>query len=181
MKSEMIARRYANALYELAREEHTEQRFADELELVVAILAESDELRDFMQSPLNALPVKKSILADIEARVSLSAYLVNFLNILLDKDRFAQLGEIFEVYSGLMDDAAGKLRAKVTSAVALSHEQEAKLAAALSKASGKQVAIETAVDPTLIGGVVADVQGMIYDGSVRTQIARLKMGLKGEI
>ena len=181
MKSEMIARRYAVALYELAREEHCEERFASELGLLVEILAESAELQDFLQSPLNALPLKKSILADIEARVSLSAYMVNFLNILLDKDRFAQLGEILEVYTALLDEASGKLRAKVTTAVALNAEQEAKVAAALSKASGKQVAIETAVDPALIGGVVADIQGLIYDGSVRTQIARLKMGLKGEI
>lgn len=105
----------------------------------------------------------------------------NFLNILLEKDRFVYLESILDAYRVILDEASGRVRATVTSAMELDKIQIERISEALKKVVKKDVDLDLSIDPSLIGGLIAEVEGMVYDGSVRTQIARLKQSLKGEI
>jgi F-type H+-transporting ATPase subunit delta len=80
-----------------------------------------------------------------------------------------------------LDEASGRVRATVTCAMELDKDQLERLSGTLKKIVKKEVDLDVSIDPTLIGGLIAEVEGMIYDGSVKTQIMRLKQSLKGEI
>lgn len=181
MKSDVIAKRYATALFDLGREEGTEKQYGEELELVAQVVDGTPEFRAIMESPLHDINLKKKILDEVSGRMSLSSHLVSFLKILLDKDRFTCVSDILHTYEELLDREAGRIRAHIVSASELDAQETQRIAEVLSTLMKKEVAVEISVDPTLIGGVVAEVEGMVYDGSVRTQISKVKQSLKGEI
>jgi len=181
VKNDVMARRYARALYELGREEGLEKQFQADLENVVALVEGSEEFRAIMVSPLYDITLKKKILSGMVPKLALSPYAVNFFNILLDKDRFSFLPEIQKAYQDLLDAASGKVKAHVLSAVELDSAQQQKVAAVFSTVMKKNVDVEIAVDPSLIGGLVVEVEGMVYDGSIRTQLSKIKQSLKGEM
>lgn len=181
MKSDVVAKRYAKALYELGQEEGLEQKFLEDLQNMAQIVDQSSEFRSIMESPLYDITLKKRILKDVVSKIALSEYIENFLKILLDKDRFSFLADIMEGYNQILDAASGRVRARITSASELDDTQLERIAKALSEVVKKEVDVDVNIEPSLIGGVVAEVEGMVYDGSVRTQLTRLKQSLKGEI
>ena len=181
MKSDVVAKRYAKALYELGQEEGLGQKFLEDMENVTQIMDVSSDFRSIMESPLYDIVLKKRILKDVVSKISISDYMGNFLNILLDKDRFAFLTDIKDAYKQILDEASGRVRANITSATELDDTQLERIAKALSEVVKKEVDVDVTIEPSLIGGVVAEVEGMVYDGSVRTQISRLKQSLKGEM
>jgi F-type H+-transporting ATPase subunit delta len=104
----------------------------------------------------------------------------NFINILTERNRLSILEEIIAEYQRLMDKRLGIVRARVTSAHELDTAQQREVMQKLEQITGNQVRMELAVDPTLIGGVVAQVGSTIYDGSVRQQLEAFKARLAGE-
>ena len=181
MKDDIVAKRYARALYDLGKEEGLQEKFLGDLEAIVTILEGSDEFRDIMESPLYDILLKRRIMGELIKQIKLTKYTENFLGILLDKDRFVCLNSILDSYRQTIDEASGRVRATVTSAMKLDKTQLERLSGTLKQIVKKEVDLDVTVDPTLIGGLVAEVEGMVYDGSVRTQIMRLKQSLKGEI
>jgi len=181
LKSDVIARRYARALYDLGKEEGKEKQFLDDLQSMIQVMDTSEELKSILESPLYDIVLKKRILKEIALQASVSAYSMNFLNILLDKDRFNVLVEILDAYKQILDEISGRVRARITCAAKLDDTQMKTVAQTLSKVFKKEVDMDVSVDPSLIGGMIAEVEGMIYDGSVRTQISKLKQSLKGEM
>lgn len=181
MKDDVVAKRYARALYDLGKEEGLQEQFLQDLDAVVAIIDGSEEFRSIMESPLYDILLKRRIMAELVTKVKLNKYTENFLGILLDKDRFIYLKSILDSYRQIVDEASGKVRAFVTSATELDKTQLENISGALKKIVNKEVDLDVSIDPTLIGGVIAEVEGMIYDGSVKTQISRLKQSLKGEM
>lgn len=181
MKSDVVAKRYARALYDLGMEEGLNDKILEDMKKVSEVIKESQEFRAMMESPLYDIILKKRVLKSVISKISLTEYLGNFLNILLDKDRFKLLDEILEAYTVMLDEASGRVRAQIKSATELSDEQMQRIKKTMSGLMKKEVDVDVAVDPSLIGGLVAEVQGMIYDGSVKTQLSKLKQSLKGEI
>jgi F-type H+-transporting ATPase subunit delta len=104
----------------------------------------------------------------------------NFINILADRNRLPILDEIIKEYRRLMDKRLGIVRARVTTARTLDSVQRQELLQRLELVTGKQVRMEVAIDPSLIGGVVAQVGSTIYDGSVRQQLHAFKTRIVGE-
>ena len=181
MKSDVVAKRYAKALYELGQEEGLEQKFLEDLQNMALIVDQSSEFRSMMESPLYDIILKKRILKDVVSKIGVSEYTTNFLNILLDKDRFVLLADIKDTFKQILDSASGRVRAIITSAAELDDAQLERIAKTLSEVVKKEVDVAVTIEPSLIGGVIAEVEGMVYDGSVRKQISRLKQSLKGEI
>lgn len=181
MKDDVVAKRYARALYDLGREEGLQDKFLGDMDAIVSILASSDEFRGIMESPLYDIILKKRILGQIITELKLTKYTENFFNILLEKDRFVYLESILDAYRVILDEASGRVRAIVTSAMELDKIQIERISEALKKVVKKEVDLDLSIDPSLIGGLIAEVEGMVYDGSVKTQISRLKQSLKGEI
>jgi F-type H+-transporting ATPase subunit delta len=181
LKGDVVAKRYARALYDLGREEGLGDKFLKDMETMVSIVEASEDFRSVMESPLYDIVLKRRVLKDVISKDAMTKYTESFLNILLDKDRFMYLGAILDSYRQVLDEASGRVRASVTSASPLEKAQVDRIAGTLSTIVKKAVDLDVTVDPSLIGGLIAEVEGMVYDGSVKTQISRLKQSLKGEI
>ncbi len=178
MKGNIVARRYAQALFELGEEVKKESQFLKDLEAIDEIVSSSEELKSILESPLYDLTLKRKILDGIIAKVGLSDYVSRFLGILLEKDRFRNLADIMDSYREFMDKKSGKVRVQLLTATAIGDDIKSKVSKALSKVVGKEVELEMAVDKSLIGGIIAEVEGTVYDGSIKTQLERIKQSLK---
>jgi F-type H+-transporting ATPase subunit delta len=151
-----------------------------QLESFAALLKEQQQARIFLENPTMAGERRNRMLKEISAALGLDRRVSNFIHILADRNRLPALEEIILEYQRLLDDRMGIVRARVTAAHSLDPAQHQELAQKLEQATGKQVRMEIAVDPSLIGGVVAQVGSTIYDGSVRQQLQAFKSRLVEE-
>jgi len=173
-----IARRYAKALLAIGKEDGQTVTYKEESAGFAKLLDENKELEMAISNPLYDAKSRKNVLNAVIKKVAPSKMMGSFLSLLFDKGRIQYLGDIYLFYEKLTDELANIVRADVVSAVALSDESVEKIKAALSKQTGKKVAIETTVDPSLIGGVVTKLGDLVLDGSVRTQLISLKESLQ---
>ena len=173
-----IARRYAKALFSLADEQGQVEQWSSGLEALGRTLSASPELREALSSPLFEKDHRRNVIGEIGKGLGLPAQAQSFLLLLGDRDRLAYLPAIITNFRDLADARLGRIRAKVTSAVPLSPEEAKRIAEKLAQAEKAEVIVETAVDPALLGGVVAQVGSMVYDGSVRSQLEELRRAMK---
>jgi F-type H+-transporting ATPase subunit delta len=173
MHSAAAARRYARALFSLAREEARVEAVRSELAALERLFAQSSELRHAIFRPLHPVAERRSVLRQLCARLESSRTVSNFFGLLVDRRRLIDFDAIFEEFGRLADAEAGRVRAKVVSAIRLRDDQRERLRRALAARTGKQVELEEGVDPSLLGGAVASVAGVVFDGSLRTQLAQL--------
>jgi F-type H+-transporting ATPase subunit delta len=182
VKNLIIAKRYAKALFHLAKQEGKIEQYGEELTGLVQIFESTPELADAIQSPLYPEAARKSIFVSIAASVGLTPIMKSLVNLLIEKNRVTNLGEISEYYRGLIDEHANVARAKVSAAVPLSDTVVQEIASTLEKMTGKKIVVEFQQDPELIGGVVARIGDLVLDGSVRTQLFNIRETLKrGEL
>lgn len=173
-----VARRYAKALFALAKESATLQPTAEELARLAAV-ASDPSVGPVLRSPLLS-PARRHELAQMIAReVALSDLLSHFLQLLADHQRLGTLPAIAERYQQLLDAELNRVRVTIRAATPLDAKQEADIVAVFATLTGKQVIARVVVDPELLGGVVVEVGGKVYDGSVRTQLDRLAKELSG--
>ena len=173
-----IARRYAKALFSLADEQGQVEQWSSGLEALGRALASSPELRDSLASPLFEKEQRRAVVAELGKSLGLADLPRSFLLLLADRDRLAYLPAIIRNFRDLSDARLGRVRARVTSAVPLSPEEAKRIAQGLATATKAEVIVETGVDPALLGGVVAQVGSMVYDGSVRSQLEELRRAMK---
>jgi len=173
-----IARRYAKALFGLAVEMGRVEDWAKSLESLRGAVETSPDLRDVLSNPVYSKEQRRAIVEKLATALSLEAEPANLLFLLGDRNRLAYLAAIVETFRGLADAHLGQLRAKVVSAVKLDDAAVQAIADELSKKHGAKILVERAVDPALLGGVVAQVGSLIYDGSVRAQLEDLRKQLK---
>ena len=175
----VAANRYAKALIEVLYPDKAEAGY-QQLEQFLSLLNTQQDLRRFLENPTTAGERRKRMLHDLAAALKMDQKVANFIGILADRDRLTILEEIVETYQTLLDEKLGIVRARVTSAQSLDAGQQKELAARLEKATGKQIRMVVAVDPSIIGGVVAQVGSTIYDGSVRQRLQTFKDRLAEE-
>ena len=175
----VAANRYARALIDVLYPEKAEAGL-QQLQEFLTLLNEEADARRFLENPTMAGERRKRLMKEISGALSLDQRVANFIGILVDRDRLPDLEEIVQTYQKFLDEKLGIIRARVTSAHSLDAAQQKDLAVRLERATGKQVRMEVAVDPTLIGGVVAQVGSTIYDGSVRQQLQAFRNRLAGE-
>ena len=180
MPSAAAARRYARALFALVQEERRVNPVRDELAAVAGLLESHPEVRHVLFRPIHPAAQRKAALAALAERLGTSALLRHFLQYLIDQRRLIDFPAIRAGYERLADDAAGRIHAELVSAAPLADAQVERLRRALARRSGRDVAIRVAVDPTLLGGVVAKLGDLVFDGSLRTQLAQLRSSLGKE-
>jgi len=172
----VAANRYAKALMDVLYPEKAEAGI-QQLQDFLSLLNDQPDARRFLENPTMAGDRRKRMLKEIFDALSLDRRVANFIGILADRARLPILEEIVQAYQKLLDERMGILRARVTSAYSLDAAQQRELAARLAQVTGKQIRMEVAVDPSLIGGMVAQVGTTIYDGSVRQQLQAFKSRL----
>ncbi len=173
-----IARRYAKALFDLAVEANKVEAWSTTLLSLRQSVAASEELRDVLENPIYAKEQRRAIVARLVATLKLDPEPANLLYLLADRSRLAQLEGIVDVFGSLADAKLGRLRARVTSAVPLDATAAQSIAERLTVATKYEVILDRAVDPELLGGAVAQVGRLTYDGSIRSQLEDLREALK---
>lgn len=172
------AHRYAKALFGLAQADHRHREVRAELENLGSLFAGSRELRDALLTPLHPADERKAALRAIGDGASASPLVQNFISYLIDQRRLINFGAIVEAYGELADEAEGLVTAQVVSASPLDDRRQDRLRRALTERTGQEVRLEIEVDPTLIGGAIAKVGDLVFDGSLRTQLGQLRNNLK---
>jgi F-type H+-transporting ATPase subunit delta len=168
------ARRYARAIFDLAQEEGQIEEWGGRLDRVRAVLRQP-EVWAVMANPI--IPRRRqqealtSLLPDVgeEGR--------NLARLLVERGRLDDLDGIVEEYGRLADEAAGRLRASVATAVPLPPDEQRQLALDLSQRLGREVRLEARTDPSLLGGVVVRLGDRLLDASLRTRLDELRRTL----
>jgi F-type H+-transporting ATPase subunit delta len=173
-----VARRYAKALFELGRESGDVEGPGRELKVVARALKNPAMARLVDVAALDGR-ARRALAAEVSGRLRLSRSLANFLAVLAVNNRFREIAAIEHEYQRLEDLALGRVRARVRSAQPLSAESLRRVNEVFEKQTGKQVIAEAAVDPALLGGIVVEVTGRVFDGSLRTRLERLERSLAG--
>jgi len=174
MRDRKLATRYARALLG-ALATTAEQNLADEfLSALANSMRTNQELRGFFLDPASPASAKKSVLESLCASRQVPDRVKTFLGMIVDNARLANLPSIAEVFHLERESSQGMVSATLTSAAALTPELTVRAATALEKLSGRKVNLTIEIDPGLLGGVVAQVGSMVYDGSLKTQLARLR-------
>ena len=166
-----IGRRYGRALFDLATEAGSVEEVAGQL----AELAEAVEsLESGALAPGLLTPAQRDSLAKaLVARVGGASLMAKFIGVVAANDRLDQLPGVRDQYEKLADTAAGRVRVTIRSASPLSDAEKAALKTKFESIIGRRVLETVEVDPDLLGGVTVEAEGRVYDGSVRTQLARL--------
>jgi len=169
-----VARRYARALYALASEAQRGDPVADELTKFEQLLAAEPALREALLRPWVKATTKRAIVLEVAGRLGTSPLTRNFLALVAQRRRLDVLGEIIAAYRATLDEAAGRVRARVRSAAPLRDTERATLRERLGRRLGKTVLLDTEVDPALLGGFVAEVGSRVLDVSIAGQLAALR-------
>jgi F-type H+-transporting ATPase subunit delta len=180
MQTSKAAARYAKALFALAREEHRVAEIRGEIDGLAQLFDENPALREALLTPLYPADQRQATLREIARRVSASPVVTNFFAYLIDQRRIIDYPVIVAEFGRLADESAGLLTAQVVTASPLDDRRRDRLRRALSDRTGREVRIEATVDPALLGGAVARVGDLVFDGSIRTQLGHLRANLLGE-
>jgi len=139
--------------------------------------ASSDELREVLMNPSIAGEQKLKVLDAIAGRIGMFPQVRNFLAVIMDHQRLAELNEIVTEYHAVADEQAGMAEAEITSAHPLNDEDRAELEAQVTKLAGGKVRATYRQDAALLGGAVVRIGSTVYDGSLRGQLQQLKQRL----
>jgi F-type H+-transporting ATPase subunit delta len=175
--SSAILGRYSRSLADVVFEENLEERVTEDLKTCSEIFRAVPDVLDVFDSPAIPREVKEKLLSELTAQYPVHAVASNFLRVLLQHNRIRHFQQILESYLKAVDDRKGIVSARVTSAVALSPQELKSLEGRLIGITGKRVQMELQTDAGLLGGVVVQIGGTIYDGSIRSQLADIRKRL----
>ncbi len=173
MIRDIIAKRYARAFFSFASERGVLDQETEELRRFGALMGESPELFGALTNPVFETGERKAVLNEVIDRLGLGRDVRAFLSILVDKNKIRYLQAILDRLDKMVDEAEGRLRVEVVSAEKLDEATVTRLREKLVQLTRKDVQLNLAVDESLIGGLVTRFAGMVYDGSVRTQLNNL--------
>jgi len=173
-----VAERYASSLFELALEEGAVDSVTADLDRFQVMLDESEDLKRFVLSPVFSAEDQLKAIVALSEKAGISGFFANFLKVVARNRRLFALPGMIKAFRIIAANQRGEISAEVTSAHALSAEQENELKAALKGVTGKDVAIAVTVDPSILGGLIVKVGSRQIDTSLRTKLSTLKLALK---
>ena len=176
-----IAKRYARALFEIARDENTLEQTYNELRMFSAVLEENENLQEFLANPIFDLSDKKAVVVEILDKINISIMAANFLKLLVDKRRIDILPDVEASYLRYIDDVLNKARVSVKTAFPLSEDLSDQIKNQLENLTGKTVEVAIEEDPSLVGGIVVGIGDTLYDGSIRAQLANIRELIREEM
>ena len=170
------ARRYSQAVFEIALETKELDRWQSDLKKVVSVVGDAAFMA-LLESPRFHFEDKARLLS--ERLRGINPMALNLVLLLVTRGRLSIIGDIADGYQRLLDSYRGIEPAEVTTAVPLDDKDKAKLAEHLGAMVGKKVRLKCEVDPSLIGGIVARIDDKLLDGSTRSKLMALKRELVG--
>lgn len=173
MRDSRVAKRYAMALMESAREQHVLEEIARDVQLLHGVIKDSREFRLFLSSPVISIEKKRKIVTQLFTE-QLHPITYTFLHMLIEKGRENVLPSIITQFYSLHDEILGIISVDVKTVVPFSGIQEKVLLTQLEEYSGKKVRVTFSLDKSIQGGFIARAGDTIFDGSVRRQFERLR-------
>lgn len=173
-----IARPYAAALFDLARNENQLAQVETGLSDISRLIGESEDFSRYLRSPVIPGDVKASALDALLGKAKVNPLVGNFLRIVARNGRLFALDQIIVSFRELAAAARGEVSADVTSAAPLTKEQASALGETLKAKLGKSVTLNQFVDPSLIGGLQVKVGSQMIDSSLKTKLAAMKIAMK---
>ena len=180
MVSRNVARRYAKGLLDAAvdaGEGTDEQQLSEQLSNLSRVVGSHDGLQLVLINPAIGWERKANIVAEIADRLHLQGLLRSFLRLLAEKERLDHLHLIAEVFSNMVDEHRGVVTAQVATPLELDSPQAAAVQQRLANALGREVRLKTKTEPELLGGLVTRIGDVVYDGSLRSHLARIRRRL----
>jgi len=180
MNDKKLATRYARALLGALPDAASQDLAGSFLVNLASALHENPDAREFLLNPATPSADKQSLLGKLAASPGVPPGVATFLRTVVDHGRVANLASIAEVFQAEREAGQGMVSATLTTASPVDAATTARAAAALERLAGRKVNLTTDVDPALLGGAIARVGSMVYDGSLRTQLARLRRAMGEE-
>ncbi len=173
-----VARRYAKAILAVADSEGSLAETGDDL-VALAGVAKAPQVAAAFTNPLMAESRRRELANTIAKELGVRTTVAHFIGLLADHQRLDQIAAIADQYNRLLDEKLHRVRAVVRSATELDADDLARIVAVFEKKTGKSVLADAIVDSDLLGGVTVDIEGKVYDGSMRTQLERLASSIAG--
>jgi F-type H+-transporting ATPase subunit delta len=175
-----VARRYATALADVVRAQGEAQEVQTELTAWAEMMQSNEQLLEVFRNPTIPYEQKRKVLNALIARPRVRQTTANFLQVLLQNHRLAELSEVNKRFAQILDERSGVVSAEVTTARPVPQSSQDALRAKLTEMTGKSVRMSFETDEELIGGIVTRIGSTIYDGSVRNQLQQVKERLAGK-
>ena len=173
-----LARRYARALLDIGREEGQVRRVLSEVERFASLFDATPALRGVLTAAHVNRRDKQAVLESAVSQAGLLPVTTNFLRLLVDKRRMDRLPEILAELRRMVEELEGIERVEVVTAAPLPGAQRESLKSVLEKRTGKRIELEEKLEPAVLGGMVVKVGSTVYDGSVRSQLSRIRENLQ---
>ena len=174
------ANTYAQALYDLAKDENLGKTILEELAVLKDIFAQNPQYSKLLSAPDIPKQERCGVL-DEAFRGKVHPYVLNFMKILTEKGYIRQFPDCCDAYRGYYNEDNGILVVKAVSAVALSEEQKQKLTAKLEATTGKKIDLQCSVDAAALGGLRLSYDGKLVDGTVKTRLDSIGKMLKNTV
>jgi len=181
LKNMNLASRYAKALYNLAKEKNEQDSIFEQMRALTGAFQSDQANIDFLLSPLIRPADKVTVVEKVMAGVQVSDTLKNFVLLLAKKNRLSIMSEITSSYQTFEDEAHGVTRGTVRSAAVLGPDDRKRIEEFVGKATKKQVILTYKEDPTLLGGLVAEVGSFTFDDSLTSHLTRINEQLTRSI
>jgi F-type H+-transporting ATPase subunit delta len=175
--SSISARRYAEAVFDIADEAETFIQWASDLQTIAGFTGEADVAKIIASARVPRDEKMRLLKAGFQGQIGDEA--MNLVRLLNDRDKVGLIDEIARIFGEKVDERRGVAHAIVTTAVALSNDEKSAVAARLSAITGKAVDVTPVVDEAIIGGVIARIGDQLIDGSTRTRLKALRRSLEG--
>ncbi|MBI5264296.1 MAG: F0F1 ATP synthase subunit delta [Bradyrhizobium sp.] len=173
-----VSGRYATALFELARDQKAVDAVKSDLDKFDALLNESADLKRLVRSPVFSADAQAKALAAVLEKAGIAGTSANLLMVLTANRRLFAVTDVIRAYRALVARFKGEASADVTVAEPLSDKTLDSLKAALQSVTGKDVALNVKVDPSIIGGLVVKLGSRMVDSSLRTKLNSIKHAMK---
>jgi F-type H+-transporting ATPase subunit delta len=173
-----VAERYARSLFELAREDGTVDAAEKSLAGFESLLNESSDLQRLVKSPVFSAEDQERALAAVLAPAGINGLAANFLRVVAKNRRLFAVPDMIRAYRRIAAEARGEVSAEVTTAHALTPDQESELKTTLAGIVGKDVTVSVTVDPALLGGMIVKMGSRQIDTSLKTKLDSMKLKLK---
>jgi F-type H+-transporting ATPase subunit delta len=174
MSNQASANRYAKALLDVAIKEADPVTVEHDLAAFAELFVTHEELRRSLTNPVVPVQAKRAVIDQLSARLTPAQPVGKLMRLLADRDRLELLPDLLHAYRARLMDHQNIVRAEVVTAIPLAQDRAAVLQRKLAAVTGRTVNLEARVDPSILGGLVARVGTVVYDGSIATQLAKMR-------
>ena len=170
----IVAKRYAKALVELSYERNAVDKTRTDLAAFSEVVDSSATLQKLFASPAITPEAKTAVIGELADKLGLQQTTKRFIEYLATTGRIRHVREVRDAFEDILAERQNRARATVTTAAALSGSELAEIKKKLESVTGKQVEIDAQVDPAVIGGARSQIGSMVYDGTIRNQLAKMR-------